>query len=476
MARARSAWCGLIAWSAAWAVAWAVTLGAAPPALAQTFKDKLKSEVREGMDEAREKRKRAEERERQEQAERERQEQAEREREERERAGGEKAPVEPREPAPAPKPAPDKPDKPDKAEPKESERENTISFTIGDVAEELSKPPDPNAPKLPVRVFGENLRIDLQLGFGYRGWYPQQYDAVDVDVGNFATWNVNVKAKIFKWLVLRRGYYEANGLSAPRTEEAAVTAQIGSYAPKAVWLLGVIGVQISKAWEPVVRYETRAFATRAYPRQNVCVVDRDASESDTESCPGTMGDLRIVSGFETLVLGVRYDHSRSGEATVTQHVRNKVPPLTFGLAYMAYRKPYQLTFDGVTLPEYLFDARFRGLGVAAGTELGGGYNRFFGGVDVQVGLAEVSLTNATTLNEIIPGDHLIGYVQGNAVLGYTWPILNGPPTLILVPQIEFGGASFFTFDTKVTEGEDGATLPVNWDILYSAQVSLLVPL
>jgi hypothetical protein len=143
---------------------------------------------------------------------------------------------------------------------------------------------------------------------------------------------------------------------------------------------------------------------------------------------------------------------------------------------MQYRKPYQLTFDGVTLPEYLFDARFRGLGLAGGTEIGGGYFRFFGDIDVQLGLAEVSLTNSTTLNEIIPGDHMIGYVQGNAVLGYTWPLFNGPPTLILVPQVELGGASFFLFDTKVTEEEDGATLPVNWDLLWTAQVSLMIPL
>jgi hypothetical protein len=325
-------------------------------------------------------------------------------------------------------------------------------------------------------VFGKNFKLDIRLGAGYRGWYPQQYDAVDVDVGNYFTWNVNVKAKIFKFLNLRRGYYESNGLAAPRTEEAAVTAQIGSYAPKAVWVLGVIGIPITKAWEPVVRYETRAFETKAHPTEGVCIVDRDAPENATDDCPGTMGELKIVSGFETLILGVRYDHSRTSEAVVNEKVRGKIPPITVGLGYMQYRKPYQLTFDGVTLTDYLFDARFRGLGLAGGTELGGGYYRFYGDVDVQLGLAEVSLTNSTTLNEIIPGDHMIGYVQGNAVLGYTLPLFNGPPTLILQPQVELGGASFFLFDTKVTEEEDGATLPVNWDLLWTAQVSLLIPL
>lgn len=443
---------------AIWLSAFACVLGygGPPHAHAQTFKDKLKDQVEEGIDEAHEKRKRAEEREQaekkaREEAEKKAREEAEKKQHERKASQDEPKPASP------------------KAEP-------DISFSLGDVAEELDKEPDKAGPELPVRIFGKNFRLDIKLGAGYRGWYPQQYEAVDVDVGNYFTWNVNVKAKIFKWLNLRRGYYESNGLSAPRTEEAAVTAEIGGYAPKAVWLLGVIGVPITKAWEPVVRYETRAFATKAHPRMNVCVVDRDAPEDATEDCPGTMGDLKIVSGFETLVLGVRYDYSRSGSPVVTEKVKTKIPPITLGLGYMQYRKPYQLTFDGVTLPEYLFDARFRGLGLAGGVELGGGYNHFFGDVDVQVGLAEVSLTNSTTLNEIIPSDHMIGYVQGNAVLGYTWPMFEGPPTLILVPQVEVGGATFFLFDTKVTEGEDGATLPVNWDLLWTAQVSLLVPI
>jgi hypothetical protein len=430
----------LRAWSC-WAAACAVVVCSASGAHAQTFKDKLKSDVREGIDEAHEKKKRAEERERAEQA------------------------------KPKPEPRSEPKPKPDKS--KLEDDPNAIKFSLGDVVDEIE--PERKGPALPLRVFGKNLKIDIKLGAGYRGWYPQQYEAVDVDVGNYFTWNVNVKAKIFKWLNLRRGYYESNGLAAPRTEEAAVTAKIGSYAPKAVWLLGVIGIPITKAWEPVIRYETRAFATEAHPLENVCVVDRDAPEDATDDCPGTMGDLKIVSGFETLVLGVRYDHSRTNEAVVTENVRGKIPPITIGVGYMHYRKPYQLTFDGVTLREYLFDARFRGLGLAGGVELGGGFYRFFGDVDIQLGLAEVSLTNSTTLNELVPSDHMIGYVQGNAVLGYTWPLWEGPPTFILQPQIEFGGASFFLFDTKVTEDEEGSTLPVNWDLLWTAQVSLLVP-
>ena len=59
---------------------------------------------------------------------------------------------------------------------------------------------------------------------------------------------------------------------------------------------------------------------------------------------------------------------------------------------MQYRKPYQLNIDGFTLAQYLFDARFRGAGLALGTELGGGLDNFFAEVDAQLGLGEVSLT------------------------------------------------------------------------------------
>ena len=85
---------------------------------------------------------------------------------------------------------------------------------------------------------------------------------------------------------------------------------------------------------------------------------------------------------------------------------------------MQYRKPYQLNIDGYTLDDYLFDARFRGAGLALGTDLGGGLDNLFSDIDMQLGLGEASLTDKITLNELVPDGQLIGYVQGTAGLGY----------------------------------------------------------
>jgi hypothetical protein len=415
-------------------------------ARAQTLKDALKQHVDEGID---------------------RSEQKAREREEREKAKEKAKQSEEQKPAP-------KPQQPAKAEPAAQPADVEFGFDTRDDAKPEEKPD--TGPKLPVRLLGENVKIDITLGGGYRGWYPQQYHAVDIDVASYATWTIDVKAKLFKFLALRRGYYESNGASAPRTEEAAVAAKIGSYAPKAAWLLGVIGVPISKAWEPQIRYESRAFDTRAIPNRPVCVVPRDAPE-DAQDCPGSAADLKIISSFETFVAGVRYDHSKTGSIVVEQK-GSKIPPIFFGIGLMQYRKPYQLNVDGYTLDDYLFDGRFRGAGLALGADFGGGLDRFFADADVQFGLGEVSLTNSISLNELVPGDKLIGYVQGSAGIGYRWPIIRGAPTLILVPQARIGGASFFLVDTASDESDMGTTTSpsVNWDLLWQVQLSLLIPL
>jgi hypothetical protein len=396
----------------------------APAASAQTLKDSLEDHVREGIDRSKEKKKKR-------------------------KAKAEKKP----EPA-APEPA------------SESESQSAPG-------------PEPAAPDpgsgLPVRVLGKNYRFDVTLGVGYRGWVPQQYDAVDVDVGSYLTWNIDVKAKLFGFLNLRRGYYESNGVASPRTDEVAVAARIGSFAPKAVWLLGVLGVPINKAWEPQVRYESRAFETHAQPLADVCLVDRDAPEDATEACPGrTNAELKIISGFETFVAGVNYDHSKSGSPVVTDKAQ-KFPPIFFGIGLMQYRKPYQLNVDGFTLEQYLFDARFRGAGLALGSELGGGLYRFFADADIQLGLGEVTLTDEITLNELVPDDQLIGYVQGTATLGYRLPLIRAFPTLIFVPAVKAGGATFFLVDTQTEEDEAASSPSVNWDFLWTVQASLLLP-
>jgi hypothetical protein len=433
----------------------AVFVAAPPaPARAQTLKDSLKQHVREGVDRSKDKKEREREKDKARAA---------------EAAAGTDggAPSEP--------------------EAKEGVRDggeppaarDGVVFSIGGgsgSSEPEPEEPKPAGPKLPVRVLGKDLQLDFTLGLGYRGWLPQQYDLVSVDVASYLTWNIDVKAKLFGFLNLRRGYYESNGLSGPRTEEAAVAAQIGSFAPKAMWLLGVLGVPISKAWEPQVRYESRAFETRARADSEVCLVDRDAPEDAEEACPGrTMGELKVISSFETFVAGVRYDHNKTGSSVVTQK-GDKFPPLFFGIGLMQYRKPYQLNIDGFELEQYLFNARFRGAGLALGAEFGGGLDRFFAEVDAQLGLGEVSLTNTITLNELVPNDELIGYVQGMATLGYRLPLIRAAPTLIFVPSVRAGGASFFLVETRGGEREAVSSPSVNWDFLWTVQAALLIPL
>ena len=337
-------------------------------------------------------------------------------------------------------------------------------------------PRSADADLLPMRLFGKDFKFDITLGAGYRGWVPQQYDTVEVDAGSYYVWTIDVKAKLYRFLNLRRGYYESNGLSGPRTQEAAVASKVGSYAPKAAWLLGVIGVPISKAWEPIIRYESRAFQTEAKPSMPVCVVTKEVA-SDLSTCARTDKTLEMISGFETLVLGVRYDRSKQAGAVMSAR-KGKTPPMTFGVGLMSYRKPYQITIDGSTLSEYLFDGRFRGAGLAFGTEVGGGPSRLSLNLDSQVGLGEVQLTDGLTLNSLAPEDWLIGYVQGNVTVSYAWPIWRAAPTLMFVPSATGGGASFFFFkaeqDPKAKDQSDSAT--VNWDFLWSVHATLVLTL
>jgi hypothetical protein len=433
----------------------------AAPARAQSLRDTLKEHVAEGLEESKDKA--------------------------RDKDAGkhtDKAPPKTKDPAKkkAASPAPAAPTKTGAkpSEPKRGTGETLFSFDSErdppPTADDLAKKDEPT---LPVRVIGKDLKLDIEVGAGYRGWVPQQYDAVEVDIGSYFTWTIDVRAKLFGLVNIRRGYYESNGLAAPRTDEADTAARIGQFAPKAAWLLGAIGVPISKAWEPVVRYESRAFDTRATPRQDVCIVPRGADPdqlvdpADSTQC--STGTMRIVSGFETFVAGVRYDHGKEGSAVVTKR-KSKFPPVFFGMGLMQYRKPYQLTIGTSTLDDYLFNGRFRGAGLALGTDLGGGIDQFFADVDMQLGLGEVSLLESLKLNDLAPDDWLIGYLQGTATIGYRWPMIRAAPTLILIPAVTGGGASFFFFETEPAQDEEGTTAAVNWDFLWAVRVSLLIPL
>lgn len=383
------------------------------------------------------------------------------------------------------KPKPKKKPKP-KAKPKKKPRkkprrkippgESDVSLDLGGIGEGVTDDKG-NKLSLPHRFWPRYFKMDIKFGGGYRGWAPQQYDNVKVDVGHYATWNVDVKAKIFKFLTLHRGYYESNALKAPRNDDAAVAESVGKHAPKAAWLFGSIGFPFLKIWEPVIKYETRAFRTRAIPVEgkSVCIVPRKnpPPSLDPADCPPTTEELDIVSGFETLIAGVRYNQNKDPDAVIREP-DDKLPPLFFGIGLMQYQKPYQLTIDDVTLDEALFDARFRGVGLAFATKLGGGVNRFVFDIEAQAGLGEVSLTDELDVNDVLPADWVVGYVQGNAQVRINIPLWKFAPTLMFQPSGSFGGAAFYLIDTDLEEGEEQTTPTVNWDILWAAKAALVL--
>ncbi len=227
---------------------------------------------------------------------------------------------------PTPRPAPTGPPDPNA---------KTVTFSLtGDDLAQATRPPDKDG--LPRRLFAGYLALDLKLDGAYRGWLPQQYDLVDVDVGGYYTWSVALRGKFFKYVNLHRGYYESNALAAPRNHEASVAVKTGSYVPKAAWFLGVIGFPFLDVWEPVIRYEARSFDTTATPQAPVCIVNRDTNTSmDLGSCARTMQQLKVVSSFETLIVGVRY-HREKDSGAVIRSSNEKTPPIIFGLGLLSY--------------------------------------------------------------------------------------------------------------------------------------------
>ncbi len=323
----------------------------------------------------------------------------------------------------------------------------------------------------PERLFGDDFRLDVALGGGVRGWYPDQYPRVGVAHAGYFTWSASVRAKIFGWLRLNRGYYESTGLAGPRTQGAVVATEVGKILPKAAWLLGSFGVPMSRAWETLVSYETRSFVTRAMPRAPVAVADRELPRgTDLSQLPRSEQPLRFVSGFETLVLGVTVRPSKLDPGLGV----SGLPPMYLGVGFTQYSKPYQLRVGQDALDEVLFDARFRGLGLAYGLTTTREVARAYADLDVQLGAGEVTLLNGLTVNQLLPSDWLIGYLQGQLKVGYILPLRRRAPALLLSLDGSAGGATFFYWEASGSDGGD--PLPLNWDFLWGARATLSMPL
>jgi hypothetical protein len=338
-------------------------------------------------------------------------------------------------------------------------------------------PPEvPPEERLPKRVFGKSLELDAKVGSGVRGWYPDQYPLVSIAHASYFTWALDLKAKLFGLIRLHRGYYESNGLKGPRTQGAVVARDVGQLVPKAAWLLGTLGVPLSRRWETLVSYEARSFVTRARPATGVAIVERSTPpDTDFSALPRSDGPLEFVSGFETLVLAVRYYPERGGAGLVGERT-GAFPPMYFGVGFTQYSKPYQVRVGSDALDELLFDGRFQGAGLAYGLSTQRQIERPYVDLDAQLGLGQVRLLDDLTLNELLPDDWLLGYLQGDVTVGYVLPLLRTRPSLLLTGELSVGGATFFYFRTKEGDSNQPPALPLNWDLLWGAHVSLTLPL
>ena len=77
---------------------------------------------------------------------------------------------------------------------------------------------------------------------------------------------------------------------------------------------------------------------------------------------------------------------------------------------------------------------------------------------------------------LTPPEWLIGYLMGNATVGYLLPLLRTKPTLLASFAASAGGATFFYFKTQAEEGETVDAPPLNWDLLWGVRASLILPL
>ena len=361
--------------------------------------------------------------------------------------------------------------------PQNKQRQSSSDDNMVVIYDSNAPPKEQIGPQLPRRVIHKWFKFDLEAGVGYRAWAPQQYPTVSVDMAHYFTWSLSVKARLFNLISLRRGYYETSKPVSPRASYADDAASYSSIGLKAAaWLLAEIGIPILKTWEPTIRYEARNFGTSARQKGtgDLCVVPF-GSDADALECQSTAEHLNVVSSSETIAVGVRY-HASKDPNSVIHHRKSKAPPFFFGLAYTSYIKPYQVSIGENVLDEYLFTGRFYGGGLALGTELGGGVNNFYFDIWTQFGLGAVRLTKDMTLNELAPEDWLIGYIQGNAKLSYRWCPFKFAPSILIVPSGTSSGASFFFFETQVEEGEDMTISTVNWDVLYTVRLSLIVTL
>lgn len=326
----------------------------------------------------------------------------------------------------------------------------------------------------PPRVLGENLTFDPQVGFGLRGWHPEQYPALTIKTQHYPQWYVGFDAVFFKRLRIFKAYYQSVGLKSPRNTGAVIAKAATKAAPGAATkALAVLGFQVKFILVPMFRYEARSYEATASPNQPVRLIPFSASPTDdVTQYELTQEDLYAVSTFETAVFGMHYNDRLKGPDG--EILPPEFLPFYFGLGLTQYRKPYQVKVGNAVLDELMFNARFRGMGLALGFDIGGGINKLGINFASQAGLGQTHLMHDYTLNEALPDDWFIGYLQGDLKIDYTVKLLNTRPTLLLSPVAQVGATSFYYL--KKTGDSDVGAPSSNWDFLYMGMARLILPL
>jgi hypothetical protein len=313
-------------------------------------------------------------------------------------------------------------------------------------------------------VAGRAARFDVGVELRMRTWIPAQNPSVQIAAQAYRTASLELRGEIEGLVSLRRLVLET-GSRGSFLDEVSLGSPFRAGPGGVARAVAMVGLPLllGGRWpfvEPMVLAESSAFATSAAPSRAVCVVARGADTSlDPPPCAPAAGPLEMVSTFRSLVLGAAF-----GGAD---------PPFSghLGLDLVAMRKPYQVDVGGQTLEEFLFDARFTGIGAALGLRLGLPDEGPTMALGLRVGDAKVSLTDDLELGEVLPPGWDLEYLRWDVDLGYGLVLRRGPPAVVLRLGVEASGAHFF-----YSQEEGGQNRALSEDVFLTGRVALVVML
>jgi hypothetical protein len=311
-------------------------------------------------------------------------------------------------------------------------------------------------------VFGRGSHLDVTVATGLHAWVPPQTRSVHLHAQSYRSYSLELRGEIAGVISVRQLTLETDGATAPRAGGPAAAPVVDGRLVGAGRALAMIAVPVLRtgptSWvEPVLRYETSSFATTATPAREVCLVARGADTSaDPPDCTRHAGPLRMASRFESLLVG----------AALTDTAASNPGTLYAGLDVTAQRKPYQVDVEGRTLDDYLFDARFRGLGFAVGALVGGDRGLRAGG-GLRVGSARVSLTDDLALNDVLPEGWGLSYLRWEAEVGWGHVVWQGPAAVVLRATASAGGSHF-----NYTRPDSEEQPSLSRDLFFAGQLAL----